>query len=195
MSVNPNALTIIVVFFVIASGVIMGCSSTQVHENKGITVNNASELGNISFEFAVQSIADTTFDQPGSNSTDTVNHILLIRGSRLDVNGDASDVSGWFFFVRHTNQTYGVNVDRNGNSIAKWGGEAPDHEILIDQVMHPRELFTRNMDLIVNKTSPAEETRDLTLSDGNYTLTITSGNSVRVLTFDATTGALTNSHG
>lgn len=115
-------------------------------------------------------------------------HILYISGNNLDESGKASR---WTYAIRHTNRTYLVTVDKFGMTINEWYTSGSYEEIFPAQIITPAELFNRNRAVIF--TSPDSgilEQRDLMLGKAIYTLTISSGGTPRVLTFDAKTGAL-----
>jgi len=197
MSGNPVPAGIIAALIIATSILSMGCSSTvqpsQENQNSSITVNNSYESAATSFEDAVSSLNGVDFGLGTGNATDSVNHILIVQGSRLGSTGNAAN---WLLFVKRANRTYVVNFNRNGNSVSPWGGKVPDNEIVVDQIVHPSDLFSNNRDVILATSHPdAPDTRDLTLSKGNYTLSITSGYGARVLVFNATTGALISSNG
>ncbi len=72
-----------------------------------------------------------------------------------------------------------------------WNVTLPSEEIILDTIVTPDNLFSQNKAVISGNPSPAIPERwDLELQRGIYTLTITSGSSTRILTFNATTGAL-----
>jgi len=67
----------------------------------------------------------------------------------------------------------------------------PSEEIPFDHIVSPGNLFTKNKEIILSTPSSAiPEQRDLELQEGTYKLTINSGNTRRVLTFNATAGVL-----
>jgi len=187
---------IIIAFFIAATVLIMGCSSTapqsQENQSTSLTINTSDESSATSFDDAVYSLRNVDFGPVTGNSTDLTSHILIVQGSRLTPVGDAAN---WLFFVERANKTYVVNFNKNGNSVSPWGGKVPDEEIMVDLIIHPVDLFRNNRDLIFTSSSAISETRDLTLSKGNYTLSVASENGTRVMVFDATTGALISSNG
>ena len=188
---------VLIASLIVASVLIMGCSSTapQSPENRstGITVINSDDSTATVFDDAVSSLDGVDFGPVTGNSTDLTSHILIIQGSRLTSKGDAAN---WLFFVERANKTYVVNVNKNGNSVSPWGGKVPDKEILVDQIIHPLDLFRNNHDAIFTTSHPdTPETIDLTLSKGNYSLSITSSYGTRTMVFDAATGALISSNG
>ena len=72
-----------------------------------------------------------------------------------------------------------------------WNAPLDLEEITVDSIVSPARLFSQNTAVIVRSPPPADpERRDLELKQGIYTLTITSGSTSRILTFNATTGEL-----
>jgi hypothetical protein len=119
-------------------------------------------------------------------------HIKYIRGTNLDENGDASS---WTYIIEHGDQFSIVTYNNGAVSMSNSPGTLQRADIVINQIMTPRDLFTKNHDLIVNTTRTGSVvTRDLSLSGGNYSLTISGHGTPRILVFDAKTGALTSSN-
>jgi hypothetical protein len=134
-------------------------------------------------------------DTPVNASVGTANpekHIKYIRGANLDENGDASS---WTYIVEHGDQFSIITYNNGAVSLSNSPGTLQRTDIVINQIMTPRELFTKNHDLIVNTTRTGTiVTRDLSLSGGNYSLTISGRGTPRILVFNAKTGALTSSN-
>jgi hypothetical protein len=115
-------------------------------------------------------------------------HIQYIRGANLDENGDASS---WTFIVDRGDRFSIVTYSYLGMKITDSPGRIARTEIFTDKIISPRELFEKNRDVISGTGQQGTAvSRDLTLGDGIYTLTITGQGTPRVLAFDAKTGAL-----
>jgi hypothetical protein len=139
----------------------------------------------ISFEEAKQAFADYA----GPSGRLPVYYLLS-----HDVDS-AGNASSWLFGVYQGNGTVLLIYDRTGWKINPWNATLPKEEILLDGVVPPGTLFTRNKNSIIPAASPAvPESRDLVLKEGVYTLTIRSGSTSRILTFNAATGGLTSGH-
>jgi hypothetical protein len=84
-----------------------------------------------------------------------------------------------------------VAYDRSGWTKIPWTAPAGSEEIVVDNIVSPERLFIQNTAFIlVNPSMTIPERRDLELKQDIYILTITSGNTSRILTFNATTGEL-----
>jgi len=79
-------------------------------------------------------------------------------------------------------------------TISNSPGSIQRAEIFIDQILSPRELFEKNRAVILNPALSGTTTRDLSLSGGNYTVSISGQGSIRTLVFDAKTGVLTSTN-
>jgi hypothetical protein len=107
----------------------------------------------------------------------------------------AGDASSWLFGVYQGNGTVLLIYDRTGWNINPWNAMLPAEEILLDGVVPPGTLFTRNKESIFTAASLAvPESRDMELKEGVYTLTIRSGSTSRILMFNAITGGLMSGH-
>ncbi len=118
--------------------------------------------------------------------------VYYLYGRDVDSSGNAS---AWLFGVRQAAGFELLMLDRTGWKVIPWNATLPSEEIVLDQVVPTGTLFSNNKDALSNTTSTSMSTsRNLVLKQGVYTLTITSGNESRTLTFNATTGALITTH-
>ena len=123
-----------------------------------------------------------------SNSSNKKIPVYYIFSRDLDKSGNALT---WLFGVRQSSRTELLMYDRTGWKTIPWNATIPSDEILMNRVISPNSLFIQNEKLIFSTSSPSKpERRDLVLKQGLYTLTINSGSTSRILTFNATTGAL-----
>ena len=140
------------------------------------------ETSRISFDEARQKLEEHKI-----NETADVKTIYYIIAKNMDESGNAAS---WVFGI---NQGPGAKLlvyDKTGFTAFNWSTHIPE-KISLDQIVYPDTLFARNKAIIV--TTPSQtgsERRDLELQQGIYTLTIYSGSTNRILTFNATTGAL-----
>ncbi|MFA5347513.1 MAG: hypothetical protein WC294_05210 [Methanoregula sp.] len=114
--------------------------------------------------------------------------IYYITG--IDIN-ESGAARSWIFGVRGTNGTEMLAYDRSGWTTLPWNAPLYLEEISIDSIVSPARLFSQNTAVVIGNPPPTiPERRDLELKQGIYTLTITSGSTTRILTFNATTGEL-----
>ena len=159
-----------------------------------VVLNQSDEFERVNFEDIAPNVPYSGVNLEDSTSVNTTEktHIQLIRGYNLDARGNAIS---WIFVVRQRNQVSLVTYDRYGEKVNAWLGGYPEKEIIISQIIPPREIFNRNREQIF-PTSQAitTESRELALAEGTYYLTITGQGKTRILVFDANTGALTSSN-
>jgi hypothetical protein len=126
---------------------------------------------------------------PGSSDSATVEKkVYRLHGKGMDESGAAAI---WIFtsYIDNTNQllTYDGSSWRN-TTISS--GDFPA-AIDFNRIITPAELFSRNRQTLFPAERPGTEvTRDLDLTNSVYTVTITSGNDIKVYRFNATTGVL-----
>jgi hypothetical protein len=151
----------------------------------GLSQAETQELSRyISFEEAQQEFEN--YSRAGGSDEKLPVYYLISRD--LDRSGNASS---WLFGVHQDAGTVLLMYDRSGWKINPWNATLPSEEIVMNRVVPPGTLFSRNKGVIFNTSSPSgPESRDLVLKQGVYTLTIRSGSSSRTLMFDATTGGL-----
>ena len=155
-----------------------------------VVLNQPDEFERINFEDIAPNVPYAGLNQE-ENTTETT-HIQLIRGYKMDATGNASS---WIFVVRQPEQVSLVTYDRSGETVNTWQGGYPEKEIIISQIITPRELFEKNREQIFPTPQViTTESRELALAEGNYYLTITGTGKTRYLVFDAKTGVLTSSN-
>jgi hypothetical protein len=153
--------------------------------NNGISQITTQEISNyISFEEVKQKYEDYS----SVNGSAEKLPVYYIFSRDIDNSGNATS---WLFGVRQSTGTEVLMYDRAGWKIIPWNATLPPEEIILNQVVSPNTLFIKNKEVIFGASSPSiQERRDLVLKQGVYTLTITSENSSRVLSFNAISGAL-----
>jgi hypothetical protein len=163
--------------------------------NIGFTSYNISSSSLMyNFEDVAKRVKEIEFDNSSGTSQNTTQdlHIQYISGRNMNETGEAAS---WMFAIRHGNISSVATFDRYGETVVDWPAGFPGQEISLDQIVPPKELFDRNRALLF---SPPEDnitvSRDLTLTGNNYTITITGHGKIRVLEFDAKSGALTSSN-
>jgi hypothetical protein len=151
-----------------------------------VEVTVPTESPYISFDVAQRNLQDY---QPGSvNNPTLMKTVYYITGIDVDQSGNARS---WIFGVRNANGTEMLAYDRSGWVTLPWNALPGLEEIRDDSMVSPARLFSQNPAVIIgNPPSAIPERRDLELKQGVYTLTITSGSTTRILSFNATTGEL-----
>jgi hypothetical protein len=121
------------------------------------------------------------------NDPITSKTVYYMRSRDMDESGNAT---GWIFGVYRGSEAEFLVYDQTGWTTIR-NATLPSEKIVLDTIVSPDFLFKQNKELISGNPSPAiPERRDLELQRGVYKLTITSGSNNRILTFNATTGAL-----
>ena len=155
-------------------------------QNAGLTqITVQSDTPRISFEEAKAKLADYRSSELREMvNAKTVNYM---RSKDVDGSGNAT---GWIFGVNNGDETMFLVYDRTGwTTIAN--ATLSSEEIVLENVVSPVFLFNKNKEMISGILSPSiPERQDLELQRGMYKLTATSGSKSRILTFNATTGAL-----
>jgi hypothetical protein len=107
-----------------------------------------------------------------------------------DIDG-SGNASVWIFGVSHQSGAEFLIYEKSGWTSVPWNTTLLSEAINLDTIVSPGSLLSQNKAVISgNPSLVIPERWDLELQRGVYTLTITSGNSSRSLTFNATTGAL-----
>jgi hypothetical protein len=181
------------IFAILALFVISLCSACVTQsspnqtspQNTGLSqINIQADNSPISFEEAKTKLVEYRLN----NLNEPVGKkVYYMRSKDVDGSGNAT---GWTFGIYNENKTEFLVYDRTGWTTIT-NATLPSEEIILDSVVSPRSLFSQNKAMISGNPSLAiPERRDIELQRGIYKLTITSGSTTRVLTFNATTGAL-----
>ena len=147
-------------------------------------VSIPEENSRISFEKAHQELENYRIDS--INETAEGKTIYSLIAKDVDESGNATS---WVFGI---NQGVGAKLlvyDRTGWTVFPWSTVITE-KIALDQIVTPGTLFANNKATITGPSQKFTERMDLELQQGIYTLTIYSGSTNRILTFNATTGAL-----
>lgn len=143
------------------------------------------ESSHISFEDAKASLMD--FRSHAMNTSANPDSVYYMRSRDLDASGNAS---AWVFGVDNGREAMFLIYDSTGWTTIP-DVTLPDEEFTLDSIVSPALVFKQNTDAILGTSTPAFPVRrDIELQRGMYKLTITSDNSSRSLTFNATTGML-----
>ena len=182
------------IFAILALFVLSLCSAcvTQPPENQtsqqntGLSqINIQVDNSHISFEEAKAKLVEYRLNN--LNEPLTANSVYYLRSRDMDGSGNAT---GWTFGIYNRNKSEFLVYDRTGwTTIAN--ATLPSDEIFLDNIISPGSLFSQNKAVILGNPSLAiPERRNIELQRGIYKITITSESTTRILTFNATTGAL-----
>jgi hypothetical protein len=157
-------------------------------KNAGLTqITVPVDSSRISFGEAQQSLRE--FGLNSSTEPDNSDSVYYILSRDIDGSGNASI---WIFGVSRQSGAEFLIYEKTGWTSVPWNATTlPSEAINLDTIVSPGSLLSQNKAVISGNSSLAIPERwDLELQRGIYTLTITSENSSRSLTFDSTTGAL-----
>ena len=145
------------------------------------------ETSRISFQDAYQELKDYRTDS--LNGSVTVKTIYYILAKDVDDSGNAVS---WVFGVNYGIGDRLLIYDKSGWTVfPRSNTTLPSEDIVVDHIVSPGNLFTQNKAVVLSTPSSAiPERRDLELQEGIYKLTFYSGSKGRILTFNATTGAM-----
>jgi hypothetical protein len=142
------------------------------------------QTSRISFGEAQQKLNEYRIDSVNETADGKTIYSLIAKD--VDESGNATS---WVFGI---NQGAGAKLlvyDRTGWTVFPWSTVIAE-KIALDQIVTPDILFANNKATITGPSQTVTERRDLELQQRIYTLTIYSGSTNRILTFNATTGAL-----
>jgi hypothetical protein len=175
------------IILILCSACVSQPSSDKItQQNGGLNqVIKPIEPSRISFEEAKAKLIEYRLNSLNELvNTTTVNYL---RSRDVDESGNAT---GWIFGVFNGGIAEFLIYDRTGWTIIG-NATLPSEEINLDNIVSPDFLFRQNKEIISGNPSPVmPERRDIELQRGIYKITITSGSTNRILTFNATTGAL-----
>ena len=144
-----------------------------------------AESSRISFEVALQNLKK--YQMESSTGSENVKRIYYILAKDVDESGDAMS---WVFGVNYGSGDRLLIYEKSGwTAFPRSNTTLPSDEIVVDQIVSPGTLFTRNKVVLSTPSSAIPEMRDLELQQGNYTLKLYTGNKERIFIFNATTGA------
>ena len=176
------------VALVLCSACVLPSFGEQKKQEGGLTqVTVRADTSRISFEDAYQNLKNYQVDSTSGSAENKKIYYILAR----DVDDSGNAVS-WVFGVNSgTNQSLLI-YDKSGWTVFPYSNPMlASQEILIDNIVSPGNVITSNKAIIARTLSSIiPDRKDLELQEGIYKLNIYSGNTGKVLTFDATTGAL-----
>jgi hypothetical protein len=156
-------------------------------KNTGLTqITVPVDSSRISFGEVQQRLRE--YGVNSSKESDNSDSIYYLLSRDIDESGNASI---WIFGVSRQSGAEFLIYEKTGWTSVPWNATLLSESINLDTIVSPASLLSQNKAVISGNSSLAIPERwDLELQRGIYTLTITSGNSSRSLTFNATTGAL-----
>ncbi len=189
-------LHLIIIFALISMSLCSACIS-QPEENKS-PIQNISPPVNIglrqipespvpasvSLEKARQMLEE--FEGAGDRGNNSQLDIYYVVGRNLDATGNAES---WLFGTRSPEGNTLLVYERNRWTVIPWTATLPAEEIPFEKILLPDELISQNGNLI-SGTTAANDIREIELKNGIYSLTLTGGNTDRIIAFNATTGVL-----
>ena len=160
----------------------------QKKQEGGLTqVTVQADNSRISFEDAYQNLKDYRMDSSSVSPENKRIYYILAR----DVDDSGNAVS-WVFGVNYgTNDKLLIYEQSGWTVFPNSNPTLPSEEILIDSIVSPSNLITSNKGIITRTlSSTIPDRKDLELQEGIYKLNVYSGNTGKVLKFNATTGVL-----
>jgi len=181
------AILALIVMSLCSACVTQSSPNETSQQNTGLSqIQRPVESPYVSFEVAQQNLP--AYQPDPQNTSYFIKTIYYFTGLDVDRSGNARS---WIFGVRHTNGTEMLAYDQSGWIKILWDAPPGSEEIEVDNIVSPAQLFRQNAAIIfINPSNKSSDKRDLELKQGVYTLTITSGSTSRILTFNATTGEL-----
>jgi hypothetical protein len=182
------------IFAILALFVLILCSACVTQSSPNQTSQQNGGLSpitaqpdnlHISFEEAKAKLIEYRLDEV--NEPINAKTVYYMRSKDVDGSGNAT---GWTFGVYKGYEAEFLVYDRTGWTTIV-NATLPSDEIFLDNIISPGSLFSQNKAVILGNPSLAiPERRNIELQRGIYKITITSESTTRILTFNATTGAL-----
>lgn len=185
----PAIFTILLLGTLVLCCACVGSGNESPKQNTSLVqVTVQSESSRIGFDTALQKLKNyktVSFNQTPADSE----KIYYILAKDVDDRGAATS---WLFGVNDRSGSRLIIYDKVGKTEMPLSDSSlPSEEIVLDHIVSPGKVFSDNKEVILRSPVPSTpELRELELKEGLYTITITSGNAVRVIKFNATTGAL-----
>ena len=176
------------VALVLCSACVLPSFGEQKKQEGGLTqVTVTVATSRIGFEEAYQNLKDFRIDSLSVSPENKRIYYILAR----DVDDSGNAVS-WVFGVNYGTGDRLLIYEKSGWTVFPNSNPTlSSEEILIDRIVSPGNLITSNNAIIARTlSSTIPDRKDLELQDGIYKLNVYSGNSGKVLTFNATTGVL-----
>lgn len=138
----------------------------------------------VSLERARQMLGE--IEQQGDMGNNSRYEIYYVLGKNLDETGNAES---WLFGTRSPGGNQLQVYDRNRWTAIPWTAPLPSEEIQFDRILLPEKLINQSRTDIAG-TAGQNRIREIELKNGIYSLTLSEAGTDRILSFNATTGAL-----
>jgi len=189
MRKNISAIFVIstLIFLVLCSACVSPFGDQKKQEGGLTQVTVTAASSRISFEEAYQNLKDYRVDSSSVSPDNKRIYYILAR----DVD-DSGNAMSWVFGVNNGMGDRMLIYEKSGWTVfPNSKSTLPSEEILIDRIVSPGNLITTNKAIIAKTlASTIPDRKDLELQNGFYKLNVYSGNTGKVLTFNATTGVL-----
>jgi len=189
MRKNISAIFVIstLIFLVLCSACVSPFGDQKKQEGGLTQVTVTAASSRISFEEAYQNLKDYRVDSSSVSPDNKRIYYILAR----DVD-DSGNAMSWVFGVNNGMGDRLLIYEKSGWTVFPNSNPTlPSNEILIDSIISPGNLITSNKAIIARTlTSTIPDRKDLELQEGIYKLNVYSGNSGKVIMFNATSGAL-----
>jgi hypothetical protein len=180
--------SILVLLPLILSSACVTQSSTSQSNPQDVGISQISPNAGsqyISFDAAQQNLL--AYQPASSGGPAPLKTVYFVHGTDVNESGYAAS---WIFGVNISDRAELLAYGEGGWITIPWNLPLDSEEINFDEVVLPDRLFSQNHAVILGTLSQTPERRELDLKQGLYTLTITSGSTVRILVFSAITGEL-----
>ena len=189
MRKNISAIFVIstLIFLVLCSACVSPFGDQKKQEGGLTQVTVTAASSRISFEEAYQNLKDYRVDSSSVSPDNKRIYYILAR----DVD-DSGNAMSWVFGVNNGMGDRLLIYEKSGWTVFPNSNPTlPSNEILIDSIISPGNLITTNKEIIAKTlASTIPDRKDLELQEGIYKLNVYSGNSGKVIMFNATSGAL-----
>ena len=179
----------LVVIILLTILLVTGCTQTQnpeepKNESAGSSQTIEQQPVRISYQEGLLSAGDalrTTASGPSPAFP-----VYFAQGKQIDSDGNAEQ---WIFGIRKDDKNYFVVVNPTSQVLHPYPMELPEQEITSSSVIDPALLIGNNRQLFSD--AGAKEPfllPEMELSEGFYTVTVSTGSGNTVMLFNATTG-------
>jgi hypothetical protein len=152
-----------------------GSSSSEIMEDQQYPISFQEGLSR-----AEEVLRDEDFGPPPPI------HVYFAQAKRIDSEGKAEQ---WIFGIQENDENTFIVVQSNRQTLAPYPSDLPEKDITSPSIIDPATLIGRNRQLFMN--AGAREPLilpELELSEGFYTVTVSTGSGNAVMLFDASTG-------
>jgi hypothetical protein len=175
------------VAFVLCSACVLPFGDQKPQQGGLTQVTVPVETSRISFEEAYQNLKEYRPDSSPESADGKRMYYILAK----DVD-DSGNAMSWVFGVNYGTGDRLLIYEKSGwTTFPKSNTTLPSTEISVDRIISPGILITSNKAIIAKTLATTiPDRKDLELQDGIYKLNVYSGNTGKILTFNATTGVL-----